>query len=76
MPANATHRCLCCQVQTIPTYRALCPDCFDIVPWRLRANVIRDHGGRLKNKTGFEETLIRLRQWHIGYVGEDIDDQE
>ncbi len=57
-----SHNCPMCQRVPIPTYRALCLRCFDVLPWQERADFLHAYRGRAMNPTHYQETFIRVRQ--------------
>jgi hypothetical protein len=63
-PANY-HVCPGCTFETIPTYRALCRECFDTTPWRMRSDFMHAYRRRVLHQTAYQECLIDVRQWQI-----------
>jgi hypothetical protein len=64
IPANE-HPCPSCVKNVIPVWRALCPNCFDIVPWKLRAGFLHAYRERVLRNRQYQELLIEVRQWFL-----------
>lgn len=64
MPANQ-HLCPVCSLERIPVWRAMCKECFTIVPWELRADMLAAYRGRALRRVDFEEKVIEARQWYM-----------
>lgn len=56
--------CPLCVARPVPVYRAICPDCFDMLPWKLRADLLNSYRVRVINPVLYQETLIEVRQWY------------
>ncbi len=54
-PVVQWHRCLACELEVIPGYRAFCNSCYGQLPWRLRADVM--HALRLLRAGGARHEL-------------------
>lgn len=56
--------CPLCVARTVPVYRAICADCFDLVPWKLRAELLYSYRIRVVKPVLYAEKLIEVRQWY------------
>ncbi len=57
-----SHNCPMCSRVDIPTYRALCRRCFDVIPWKPRATFLYAHRFRATKPEFYQETFIRVRE--------------
>jgi hypothetical protein len=57
------HRCLVCDLDLVPVYRAICVRCFPAVPWKLRADILQTYRCRVSRPKKYTEKLIELRLW-------------
>ncbi len=60
-----SHNCPMCQRVPIPTYRALCLRCFDVLPWQERADFLHAYRFRAANQLYYQDTFIRVRQLYL-----------
>lgn len=75
MSANG-HACPGCGWEPIPVWRALCPHCFNIVPWKLRAEFMHAYRRRVLHYRDYQEVLIEVRQWVLAVKTHDQEEEE
>jgi hypothetical protein len=63
-PAPPPHDCPGCGVVGIAADRAVCSDCWQRVPMRLRAPVIIAWMHRVQDPEGFQEALADVFLWY------------
>lgn len=73
--------CPLCLIEHIPTYRAMCRFCFDMVPWKNRAELLHRWRRRIIDPAGYQEELAETRKWYINSRNrreraEDIESEE
>lgn len=57
------HECPMCGGEEVPVWRALCRNCFPVVPWELRIAFMRAYRRRVFEQVLWQEMKIRGRQW-------------
>ncbi len=56
------HPCPLCAGNMIPTYRAMCLDCFNRTPWKTRADYLHAYWRRTKFPAEWEEQYAAVKQ--------------
>ncbi len=54
--------CPMCNSNDIPVYRALCRHCFDVMPWRTRADFLAAWRLRAAMPMLYQEQYVRTKQ--------------
>lgn len=64
IPANE-HHCPVCGYGIIPIWRALCVNCFNASPWKLRADYMQAYRKRVYRNAEWQELLAAIRLWYL-----------
>ncbi len=57
-----SQNCPMCHKHLKPVYRALCNECFDVIPWRTRSDYLLAWRMRASNPLHFQEQYVRTKQ--------------
>lgn len=63
MSERSLHLCPLCTIRHIPVWRSMCGACFNIVPWKLRADLMHAYRDRVMQQAHYQEVLALTKQW-------------
>lgn len=59
------HECPMCARERVPVWRALCRNCYPILPWELRLAFQKAYRRRVFDRVEWDEMKIRGRLWYM-----------